>query len=407
MAVGSTRKTEDIMEFSEFKLSKALLKAVASQQYRTPTPIQAAAIPRILDGRDLLGVAQTGTGKTAAFALPILHELGANRRSHSPRSPRVLVLAPTRELVSQIAFCFEAYGRRMNLRVATMYGGVGQNSQVQALKRGVHVLVATPGRLIDLLGQGHVDLDSLKVFVLDEADRMLDLGFGPELRQIIARLPSDRQSLFFSATMPPEIQELADSLLHKPVRVDVTPADSDKAILEAIDQRVLFVEFDKKQMLLSHLLKHQAGDRVLVFTRTKHGARRLSKTLKDEGFEADAIHGDRPQATRTKVLKAFRGGLIRVLIATDVAARGIDVDRISHVINFDLPNDPDMYVHRIGRTGRAGARGVALSFCTLEDLGKFRAIEAAIQQAVEFDANHPFHVPGLTTASIPDDLVKD
>ena len=383
------------MEFSDFKLSKALLNAVASEQYRTPTPIQAAAIPRILDGRDLLGVAQTGTGKTAAFALPILHEFGKNRRSQTPRTPRVLVLAPTRELVNQIAYSFESYGQRMNLRVTAVYGGVGQNSQVKALKRGVHVLVATPGRLVDLLGQGHVELDGLQVFVLDEADRMLDMGFLPEVRQIIARLPDRRQSLFFSATMPAEIQELADTLLHKPVRVDVTPAGSNAAILETIDQSVLFVEFIKKHKLLCHLLRNHIGDRVLVFTRTKHGARRLANSLKEDGFTADAIHGDRPQATRTKVFKAFRVGAIRILIATDVAARGIDVDRISHVVNYDLPANPDTYVHRVGRTGRAGARGSAISFCTPEDVDKLRTIEAAIQQTIEVDPHHPFHIPQL------------
>lgn len=383
------------MEFSDFKLSKALLNAVASEQYRTPTPIQAAAIPRILDGRDLLGVAQTGTGKTAAFALPILHEFGKNRRSQTPRTPRVLVLAPTRELVNQIAYSFESYGQRMNLRVTAVYGGVGQNSQVKALKRGVHVLVATPGRLVDLLGQGHVELDGLQVFVLDEADRMLDMGFLPEVRQIIARLPDRRQSLFFSATMPTEIQELADTLLHKPVRVDVTPAGSNAAILETIDQSVLFVEFIKKHKLLCHLLRNHIGDRVLVFTRTKHGARRLANSLKEDGFTADAIHGDRPQATRTKVFKAFRVGAIRILIATDVAARGIDVDRISHVVNYDLPANPDTYVHRVGRTGRAGARGSAISFCTPEDVDKLRTIEAAIQQTIEVDPHHPFHIPQL------------
>lgn len=383
------------MEFSDLKLSKALVKAVASEQYRSPTPVQEAAIPRILDGRDLLGVAQTGTGKTAAFALPILHILGKRRRSIVAKTPRVLVLAPTRELVSQIAQRFEAYGQKMNIRVTTAFGGVGQNAQVNALKRGVHVLVAAPGRLIDLVEQAHVSLESLEFFVLDEADRMLDMGFLPDIEKIIRRLPERRQSLFFSATMPPGVQVIADHLLHKPVRIDVTPSDNAGAILAAIEQSVMAVEFDKKVPLLSQLLKKRGMDRVLVFTRTKHGARRLSKLLQDAEVQADAIHGDRPQATRTKVLKAFQKGDIRVLIATDVAARGIDVDQISHVINYDFPRDPEVYIHRVGRTGRAGATGLAISFCTPEDVDYFRKAESTIEQKIPVDDSQSFHIPRL------------
>lgn len=383
------------MEFSDLNLSKALLKAVTSEQYRSPTPVQVAAIPRILDGRDLLGVAQTGTGKTAAFALPILQILSKKRRSLVAKTPRVLVLAPTRELVSQIAQRFEAYGQKMNIKVATAFGGVGQNAQVNALKRGVHILVAAPGRLIDLLQQAHVNLESLEVLVLDEADRMLDMGFLPDIKQIMNRLPERRQSLFFSATMPPEVQEVADQLLNKPVRINVTPAENAGAILESIEQRVMAVEFDKKLPLLCQLLKKRGMDRVLVFTRTKHGARRLSKLLRESEFLADAIHGDRPQATRTKVLKAFKKGEICVLIATDVAARGIDVDQISHVINYDFPRDPEVYIHRIGRTGRAGATGLAISFCTSEDVDYFHKAETTIEQKIPVDDSHPFHIPRL------------
>ena len=391
-------------EFDIFKLLKPIRKAIAAEQYRTPTPIQAQAIPKIMVGRDVVGVAQTGTGKTAAFALPILHSLGKKRQRQVPSAPRVLVLAPTRELAAQISEQFETYGKHMNIRLTTVYGGVSQQPQVRALKKGVQILVATPGRLLDLLEQEQVDLDRLEVFVLDEADRMLDMGFLPDLRKIIPHLPDRRQSLFFSATMPGEIQELVESLLHKPVRIDVTPADAISSTIETIDQRVMFVEFRKKPALVTHILKRRETGSVLVFTRTKHGARRLSKLLKEREINADALHGDRTQNARTRILKEFRKGNITVLVATDVAARGIDVNRITHVINYDLPNEPDVYVHRIGRTGRAGVEGMALSFCQHEDLDNLRAIEQVTQRKLEVDANHPYHVPGLENryASGPD-----
>lgn len=387
--------------FSDFKLLKSLQKAVAAEQYRTPTPIQAAAIPKILDGRDILGTAQTGTGKTAAFALPILNRIAKDRRSLAPHTPRVLVLSPTRELASQISERFLAYGKQMHLRLVTIFGGVGQNPQVRALKRGVHIMVATPGRLVDLINQGHVELDRLDVFVLDEADRMLDMGFLPDLKKIIVELPEKRQSLFFSATMPARAVELADKLLKKPVRIDVTPDDAATSTTDLVDQKVLFVEPKKKLSLLSHLLKRKQYGSVLVFTRTKHGADRLSKELRKRDFDSEAIHGNRTQSARTRILTDFRKGKFQILVATDVAARGIDVDGISHVVNYDIPNEPDAYVHRIGRTGRAGATGVALTFCPADDLGQWRAIERHIKQKIEVDPEHPYHVPGLEELNPP------
>lgn len=383
--------------FEDFHFIKPLQKAINREQYRTPTPIQAAAIPRILQGRDILGVAQTGTGKTAAFALPLLHNLAKNRKPSRARSCRVLVLSPTRELAAQITERFSAYGHSLNQRQMTVYGGVSENPQIKAMKKGVHVLVATPGRLLDLMNQGHIDLSGLDVFVLDEADRMLDMGFLPDIRKIIAKLPKKRQSLFFSATMPDSIVELADGLLHKPVKIDVTPPDSASSVIDTIEQRVLFVEQSKKRQLLAHLLKQRVNGSVLVFSRTKHGADRLSKILKKQGFKSDSIHGDRTQNARTRILKEFKSRKIDILIATDVAARGIDIDNISHVINFDLPNEPDNYVHRIGRTGRAGQKGKALSFCTEETIGDLRAIEREIDHQIEVDENHPWHVPGLSS----------
>ena len=382
--------------FEDFRFVRPLQKAINREQYRTPTPIQAAAIPRILQGRDILGVAQTGTGKTAAFALPLLHNLAKNRKPSRAKSCRVLVLSPTRELASQIAERFSAYGRALNQRQMTVYGGVSENPQIKAMKKGVHVLVATPGRLLDLMNQGHIDLSGLDVFVLDEADRMLDMGFLPDIKKVIAKLPEKRQSLFFSATMPNPIVELADGLLHKPVKIDVTPAESASSVIDTIEQRVLFVEHSKKRQLLSHLLKQKVNGSVLIFTRTKHGATRLAKVLRKQDFKSDAIHGDRTQNARTRILKEFKSRKIDILVATDVAARGIDIDNISHVINFALPNEPDNYVHRIGRTGRAGQKGTALSFCTEEGLADLRAIEREIDHQIEVEENHPWHIPGLS-----------
>lgn len=382
--------------FSDFNLVKPLLKAAAAEQYHTPTPIQEAAIPKIMMGRDVLGVAQTGTGKTAAFALPILHRISKEKRSLTPRTPRVLVLSPTRELATQISERFLTYGRKMNLSLITVFGGVNQNPQVNALRKGVHVLVATPGRLLDLIRQGHVELDRLQFFVLDEADRMLDMGFLPDLKKIVKELPDKRQSLFFSATMPPEATELADALLRKPVRIDVTPDRPGTSTSDLVEQRVLFVEYPRKISLLSHLLIRRPVGRVLVFTRTKHSADRLAKDLRKRDIQAEAIHGNRSQNARTRILKDFRTGKILVLIATDLAARGIDVDNITHVINYDMPGEPDAYVHRVGRTGRAGQQGMALTFCMAEDIDQWRIIERHLQRKIDVDSDHPYHVPGLS-----------
>ena len=380
------------ISFADLKLLPALQRALAEEKYHTPTPIQAQAIPHLLEGRDLIGCAQTGTGKTAAFALPILERLDRNRRPAAPQAPRVLVLSPTRELAAQIAESFAAYGRHLAIRQTVIYGGVGQGPQVRQLRRGVHVLIATPGRLLDLYGQGHVRLDRLDTFVLDEADRMLDMGFLPDLKRIIALLPKQRHSLFFSATMPSSIAELAASLLTNPVRIEVTPPAS---TVERIRQRVMFVRTADKRDLLERVLDNTDGARVLVFTRTKHGADKVARQLSRSGHTAAAMHGNKSQAARTRTLGDFRHGAIRVLVATDVAARGIDVDGISHVINYDLPHEPECYVHRIGRTGRAGATGEALSFCDSSQRDALRAIEKLVRRPIEVDADHPFHATGI------------
>ena len=376
------------MSFVELGLIEPLLRAIAAEGYTTPTPIQAQAIPHVLAGRDLLGCARTGTGKTAAFALPILQQLDANRRHATPGIPRVLVLSPTRELAAQIADSFTTYGRNIRFRHAVVYGGVNQNPQVRAMSRGVHVLVATPGRLLDLMNQGHIRLDALEVFVLDEADRMLDMGFLPDLKRIIARLPKKRQSLFFSATMPPAISSLAHSLLTDPVQVSVTPPAT---TVDAIEQRVMFVPRADKQALLHNVLGTAACQRALVFTRTKHGADRVARQLHKQGHVADAIHGDKSQAARQRTLLRFRNGELPVLVATDLAARGIDVNGITHVINFDLPQEPEAYVHRIGRTGRAGASGIAVTFCDASERATLRAIEKLTRKTIPVDAGHPYH----------------
>jgi ATP-dependent RNA helicase RhlE len=374
--------------FADLRLSDPLLRALASESYTTPTPIQAQAIPHLLAGRDLLGCAQTGTGKTAAFALPILQHLDTHRRPAEPKSPRVLVLSPTRELASQISESFASYGRNVRFRQAVIFGGVGQHQQVRALSRGVHIVVATPGRLIDLMQQGHVRLDRLEVFVLDEADRMLDMGFLPDLKSIIARLPKQRQSLFFTATLPKNISELAEGLLSEPVRVEVTPQSS---TVELIEQRVMFVRKADKAALLGNVLRKPEARRVLVFARTKRGANDLAERLRKDGVQADAIHGNKSQSARERALLGFRTGRLRVLVATDIAARGIDVDGVTHVVNYELPHEPESYVHRIGRTGRAGAEGIALSFCEPAERGSLRDIERLIKRPLEVDADHEFH----------------
>ena len=375
------------MQFNELNLIDPLLRAVRAEGYTEPTPIQAQAIPYILNGRDLLGCAQTGTGKTAAFALPILQGLNAQGRG---RGIRVLVLSPTRELAAQIGDSFAAYGRNLPFRHTVIFGGVGQQPQVDALRRGVDILVATPGRLLDLMGQRLVSLDNIQVFVLDEADRMLDMGFIHDVRRVIAMLPKKRQTLLFSATMPDDIQQLADSILINPAYVEVTPRAT---TVEKIDQRVYFVEKNDKPALLEHLLRDRTIRRVLVFTRTKHGANKVVKKLGDAGIGAEAIHGNKSQSARERALSNFKSGETRVLVATDIAARGLDVEDITHVINYDLPNIPETYVHRIGRTARAGASGMAYSFCDQEEREYLRDIEKTIRKRVPIVAEHPHRSP--------------
>jgi ATP-dependent RNA helicase RhlE len=358
--------------FSSFGLSQPIMKALTAKGYDSPTPIQVQAIPPVLDGRDLCGIAQTGTGKTAAFALPALDYLARNAGMVPKRSARVLVLSPTRELAAQIAQSFRDYGRFMNLSVAAVFGGVPIAKQIRGLAHGVDVMVATPGRLLDLIDQRAFHLKGVEIFVLDEADQMMDLGFIHPLRRIQALLPQARQSLFFSATMPKAIAELGDSFLDHPVKVSVAPAAT---TAERVQQVVTFVEQREKPALLAMALKAQPIDRALVFTRTKHGADRVVRQLSACGINAVAIHGNKSQAQRTTALQAFRDGRVRILIATDIAARGIDVSGVSHVFNYELPNVADQYVHRIGRTARAGAEGLAISFCAPDERNYLRDIE--------------------------------
>jgi ATP-dependent RNA helicase RhlE len=377
---------EYYMQFQELQLIEPLLRAVHGEGYTEPSPIQVQAIPHALAGRDLMGCAQTGTGKTAAFALPILQRLAANKPQGSPYV-RALVLSPTRELASQIGDSFKAYGKFVGLRPLTIFGGVNQNPQIEWLRRGADILVATPGRLLDLIGQGHVKLNRLEVLVLDEADRMLDMGFIHDVRRIISLLPSKRQTLMFSATMPSEIQSLANNILHDPVYVSVTPAAT---TVDTIEQSVYFVEKANKPALLEHLLRDSSIKRVLVFTRTKHGANKVVKQLARVSVPAEAIHGNKSQSAREHALANFKSGRTRVLVATDIAARGIDVDGITHVINYDLPNEPESYVHRIGRTGRAGASGIAYSFCDVEERAYLVDIERLTRQHIPKVADHRY-----------------
>ena len=350
------------MTFNDLKLSAPLLKAVSEAGYETPSPIQASAIPPVLEGRDLMGCAQTGTGKTAAFALPMLDRLSAS----APRrkgAVRALILTPTRELALQIGESFDAYGKYLKLRSTVIFGGVGQAPQVEAIRKGVDILIACPGRLNDLIGQGFIDLSDLEIFVLDEADRMLDMGFVADIKRLLPLLPKSRQTLFFSATMPADIVALSKSMLTDPVRVEVTPVAS---AVDAIDQRVYFVEKPEKKKLLVSLLREEDKS-VLVFSRTKHGADNISRLLSKSGIRSEAIHGNKSQNHRQRVLTDFKSGKIRVMVATDIAARGIDIRELEIVINYDLPDVPETYVHRIGRTGRAGHSGTALTFCTPDE----------------------------------------
>ncbi|ABS64094.1 DEAD/DEAH box helicase domain protein [Parvibaculum lavamentivorans DS-1] len=358
--------------FADLGVAEPLCRALAANNYTNPTPIQAQAIPALLEGRDLLGLAQTGTGKTAAFALPILQILAAANEKRQPKEARALILAPTRELAVQISQSIESYGKNFKLRHTVIFGGVNQFRQVKAMTAGVDIVVATPGRLLDLMNQKHVNLSRTSLLVLDEADRMLDMGFIRDVRKIIAAMPRQRQSLLFSATMPSSIQHLADEILREPVRVEVTP---EVVTVDKIDQRVLHVDGKRKRELLAKLLDNSELSRVIVFTRTKHCANRVSEQLDKSGVLSEAIHGNKSQGARQRALDMFRNGKARVLVATDIAARGIDVSDITHVINYELPNEPESYVHRIGRTARAGKSGIALSFCDASERSHLRSIE--------------------------------
>jgi superfamily II DNA/RNA helicase len=365
--------------FDNFALNDAITRALAEEKYLTPTPIQAQTIPAVMSGRDVVGIAQTGTGKTAAFALPILHRLAASARRPAPKSCRILVLSPTRELSSQTLDSFRAYGRHLRVKAVLAIGGVSMGAQVRTLLNGVDILVATPGRLLDLVKSNALRLSEVECLVLDEADRMLDMGFIHDIRKIVAKLPAERQTLMFSATMPRAIAELAAHMLRDPIKVAVAPVAS---TAERVEQRVIRVDRSAKPAILVDVLRQEAIDRVLIFTRTKHGADKVARSLIRAGIDATAIHGNKSQNQRERVLAAFRKGEVKVLVATDIAARGIDVDGISHVVNFDLPNVPETYVHRIGRTARAGAEGVAISLCDGEEVPFLRDIEKLIRVSI-------------------------
>ncbi|HET9826836.1 MAG TPA: DEAD/DEAH box helicase [Chitinophagaceae bacterium] len=382
------------MSFKDLQLIEPLLKALAHEGYSKPTAIQEQAIPLILQGHDLLGCAQTGTGKTAAFAMPILQLMhhqkqSVDRQHRQPRTIQTLILTPTRELAIQIEQSLRNYGRHVDLKHLVVYGGVSQFNQVKALRGGIDILVATPGRLLDLLNQRHVSLSNIKFFVLDEADRMLDMGFVQDVKRIIARLPVKKQTLFFSATMPMEIKQLANVLLQNPAKVEVTPVSS---TVDTIQQWLYYVEKQNKKLLLAHLLSGPEIRTALVFTKTKHGADRVARDLNRNNVNAEAIHGNKSQNERQRVLNGFKNKRTRVLVATDIAARGIDIDELSHVINFDLPDIPETYVHRIGRTGRAGATGVAISFCDYDEKISLADIQKLIAKKIPAVKDHPFDV---------------
>jgi ATP-dependent RNA helicase RhlE len=388
-----------LTQFTDFGLAAPLLKALASEGYTTPTPIQAQAIPGVMAGRDLQGIAQTGTGKTAAFALPILHRLAAEKRQPERKGARVLVLSPTRELASQIGESFRTYGKHMGVTVAVIFGGVKYGAQHKAMANGVDVLVATPGRLLDHLQEKTITLRGVEIFVLDEADQMLDLGFVLPIRKIVAHIPKVRQNLFFSATMPTEIGKLASELLTDPLRVSVAPQAT---TVEKVNQRVLFVEQSRKRALLSELFDDPSFKRVIVFTRTKRGADRVARSLEQVGVEAAAIHGDKSQGQRERALADFKAGKVRAMVATDIAARGIDIDAVSHVVQFELPNVPESYVHRIGRTARAGADGSAVAFCADDERTLLRDIQKVTRQTIpSFDRRNDKQL-GAATAALPE-----
>ena len=368
-----------VTQFTDLRLNPQLLKALTAEGYVTPTPIQAQAIPPVLEGRDLLGIAQTGTGKTAAFALPILHRLAADRKVAPRRGCRCLVLSPTRELATQIAESFRTYGRHMGRRVAVVFGGAKYGPPIKALTQGIDILVATPGRLMDHMAERTADLSACEILVLDEADQMLDLGFVVPIRKIVATMSKKRQNLFFSATMPTEISRLAGEMLVDPVKVAVTP---EATTVERIDQKLIFIEAPRKRALLADLFSDPAFSRAIVFTRTKRGADRVAQYMEAVGVTAAAIHGDKSQGQRERALAAFKAGKVRALVATDIAARGIDIDAVSHVINYELPQVPEAYVHRIGRTARAGADGSAISFCADDERGLLRDIQRTTRQTI-------------------------
>jgi ATP-dependent RNA helicase RhlE len=376
------------MTFSDLKLIDKLVTALDKKGYKNPTPIQEQSIPHILEGKDIFGCAQTGTGKTAAFALPILQLLDANRQKVPQKTIKALILAPTRELALQISANFLEYGSNLGITHTTIFGGVNQNPQVNIIKRGVDVVVATPGRLLDLMNQGFIKLNNIEFFVLDEADRMLDMGFINDIKKIIAKIPAKRQTLFFSATAAPDIMKLANTILKNPVSVAVSPVSSTATLVK---QTVYYVRKEYKRPLLKHILKDANIESALVFTRTKRGADKVAKELNGDGVKAEAIHGNKSQGARVKALKGFKDRTIRVLVATDIASRGIDVDKLSHVINYELPEQAETYVHRIGRTGRAGASGIAISFCTQDEMPYLKDITKLIKKDIEVVKSHPFN----------------
>ena len=383
------------MTYEQLELIEPIRKALKQEGYTTPTPIQAEAIPVVLDGYDLLGCAQTGTGKTAAFSIPIIQNIETQQKSGRRPGIKALILTPTRELAIQIGESFTAYGCFTGVRHTVIFGGVGQKPQTDALEQGIDVLIATPGRLLDLIGQGFIRLDKLEYFVLDEADRMLDMGFIHDIKRILPLLPKHRQSLFFSATMPPEIERLAGTILHEPEKVEVTPASS---TVDKIQQYVYYVQKTDKVELLKKLLENKTLESVLVFTRTKYGADKVARVLNKAGVGAEAIHGDKGQNTRQRALNNFKNHTTRVLIATDIAARGIDVDHLSHVINYELPNVPETYVHRIGRTGRAGREGIAYSFCDAEEVPYLKDIQKLIGKEIRVSGGHVFETEEVKEA---------
>ena len=390
VAICNSNEEQNMQNFQSFGLSRELLLAIEQEGYTTPTPVQAQSIPPLLNGRDVLGVAQTGTGKTAAFALPVLQVMNRSKPQRI-RHIRALVLSPTRELAAQIDERFSAYSEHLDIRHKVIFGGVNQNPQVRALQRGIDVLVATPGRLLDLIGQGHIDLGRVEFFVLDEADQMLDMGFIRDIKKVLNLLPKQRQNLLFSATMPKSIADLASSFLHNAVMVDVSP---EEITVDRIAQKIMFVRKADKRRLIVQIIKQEHVGKGIVFTRTKHGANRLVKQLAQSGINAAAIHGNKSQSARTKALANFKSGETKILVATDIASRGIDVNDITHVFNYDLPNEPESYVHRIGRTARAGKSGIAYGFCDDTESGYLVGIQQLIGFEIDVDESHDFHYIG-------------